>query len=49
MNLLDVPSPTTMNADDASEGGGQASEDDLPLSEDNNMGSAEPGPEPWKQ
>ena len=48
MNLLDVPSPTTMNADDASEGGSQASEDDLPLSEDN-MGSAEPGLEVCKQ
>ena len=47
MNLLDVPSPTTMNADYASEGGSQASEDDLPLSDDN-MGSAEPGPEVCK-
>ena len=48
MNLLDVASLTTMNADDASEGGSQASECDLPLSEDN-IGSTEPGPEVCKQ
>lgn len=36
-----------MNADDTSEGGSQASEDDLPLSEDK-KGSAESGPEVYK-
>ena len=47
MNILDVPSPTKMNADYASEGGSQVSKDDLPLSDDN-MGSAEPDSEVCK-
>ena len=39
-----MPSPTTINTDETAAGGSRASENDLPLSEDNYGGSAEPGP-----